>query len=393
MYRKQIKVQLLSKGGCNLSVYKRGKKYVAQVSEYGDDGKRRYKTKSFSLKHDAIDWENKLKNQLAGGLSLKKNQEPFADYFLHYFQTYKELSVSKDTRTKYMTSYKQIKKYFGTTPLSDIDKREYQNFLNNYADDGKKTHGKATVQKLHTHAHQAIREAVDEGIILRDFAANITIVGNPSKAGNLKYLEVDEFEKLINYLNSHISSLTPAQWCILHACYSGERFSEVIGHKFDDIDDKDEFIKVRRTWSHKNKSFGPTKTPSSIRDIYLAPDYYKHLLIYKRKQQQWLSNEANPNEFLFAKQDGTVPTNQDVNDELRLLLARLNIERDDFTFHGLRHTHTSYLLGNDVSLQYVSKRLGHDNIGVTMRVYSHLLNKYQKHEADKVGRIFDKIAQ
>lgn len=41
------------------------------------------------------------------------------------------------------------------------------------------------------------------------------------------------------------------------------------------------------------------------------------------------------------------------------------------------------LLGKGFSIQYVSKRLGHSNIEITWRVYSHLLDEI-KSEEDKM---------
>ena len=48
--------------------------------------------------------------------------------------------------------------------------------------------------------------------------------------------------------------------------------------------------------------------------------------------------------------------------------------------HSIRHTHCSYLLHNDVSIYYISKRLGHKNIKTTMDVYSHLLDEVEQKE-------------
>ena len=49
-----------------------------------------------------------------------------------------------------------------------------------------------------------------------------------------------------------------------------------------------------------------------------------------------------------------------------------------YTLHSIRHTHCSYLLHNDISIYYISKRLGHKNIKTTMDVYSHLLDEIEQ---------------
>ena len=45
----------------------------------------------------------------------------------------------------------------------------------------------------------------------------------------------------------------------------------------------------------------------------------------------------------------------------------------DITLHGLRHAHASLLLKAGVPIQYVSQRLGHENVAVTYRFYAHFL--------------------
>ncbi|EIU0356586.1 tyrosine-type recombinase/integrase, partial [Staphylococcus pseudintermedius] len=47
---------------------------------------------------------------------------------------------------------------------------------------------------------------------------------------------------------------------------------------------------------------------------------------------------------------------------------------------SLRHTHCSYLLAQGMTIQYISKRLGHADIHTTLTIYSHLLKEYEDAE-------------
>ena len=62
-----------------------------------------------------------------------------------------------------------------------------------------------------------------------------------------------------------------------------------------------------------------------------------------------------------------------------------------YTLHSIRHTHCSYLLHNDVSIYYISKRLGHKNIKTTMDVYSHLLNEVEQKEREKAVNVLENM--
>lgn len=58
------------------------------------------------------------------------------------------------------------------------------------------------------------------------------------------------------------------------------------------------------------------------------------------------------------------------------------------TTYVLRHTHCSYLISQDVSIEYISKRLGHTNISTTHKFYSHLLDEHRNEQAEKVRGLF-----
>ncbi|PDY02378.1 integrase [Bacillus pseudomycoides] len=46
-------------------------------------------------------------------------------------------------------------------------------------------------------------------------------------------------------------------------------------------------------------------------------------------------------------------------------------------FHDLRHTHATLLLKQGVNPKIISERLGHTDISMTLRVYSHVLSNMQ----------------
>ncbi|WP_180372959.1 tyrosine-type recombinase/integrase, partial [Oenococcus oeni] len=66
-----------------------------------------------------------------------------------------------------------------------------------------------------------------------------------------------------------------------------------------------------------------------------------------------------------------------------------HIEAKNVTFHALRHSNASYLLSKGVSIQYVSERLGHSNVGITENVYSHLLKTLRENEEKKITDLMD----
>ena len=60
---------------------------------------------------------------------------------------------------------------------------------------------------------------------------------------------------------------------------------------------------------------------------------------------------------------------------------------NEVTPYSLRHTHASYLLSKGIPIEYISKRLGHSNIGITLDVYTHLLDEHKKNKV-RVRELF-----
>ena len=58
------------------------------------------------------------------------------------------------------------------------------------------------------------------------------------------------------------------------------------------------------------------------------------------------------------------------------------------SFHTLRHTYATALLESGADLELVSKQLGHSNMTITAKFYSHVLEKRRK----KIATLADGLA-
>jgi len=48
------------------------------------------------------------------------------------------------------------------------------------------------------------------------------------------------------------------------------------------------------------------------------------------------------------------------------------------TIHDLRHSHASYLIGSGANVVAVSRRLGHSDVNITLKVYTHILKESEE---------------
>lgn len=303
--------------------------------------------------------------------------------------------------TKYITSKNTIQNYFKNTKIKNIKRTQYQQFINWYIDDKKgHTHSKQSVEKLHSHAHQSLLSAVDDGILYKDPAIRITLGGDNGKDEKDKFLEADEFDKLKHYCDRNISLNHASLNMIQFAIYTGARISEIAAITRNDINVKKNQVTINKTynyhtwkpdldksdniiWAEKEKVFLPTKNHES-RIIDVPATLINHL---KDLANQQMKNSNNPYHLIFLGPKGTPPSDNAVNKTLKKALKTLKINKSNFTFHGLRHSHGSYLLSKGIDIQYVSKRLGHKNTIITLKVYAHVLDDLKKREAKKVMQI------
>ncbi|MEK0397247.1 site-specific integrase, partial [Lactobacillus delbrueckii] len=96
----------------------------------------------------------------------------------------------------YKTIRKQLLAYWGESrELKSISKSDWQEFINEF---GKKR-AKDTVSKLNGYVRSMADSAVDDQIIYTNFTHNVVLTGNEGQAGIIKYLQVKDLRKLVNY--------------------------------------------------------------------------------------------------------------------------------------------------------------------------------------------------
>ena len=239
-----------------MAVRKRGKSWQFEISykkatgEYSKIRKGGFKTKS-----EAKEAEIEMSYNLGRGYQADKNSLTLYDFFKNWIELYKENYVSEITYKKYLNTLSAIKELFPYTTLSSLDKANYQKSLNNYA----KTHARSTTAKLNNHIKSALDDAVEQGLILRNPTYNVVIKGLPSKPTENKYLNYDEFQALMQLLETRINPTYASPFLLFFAGATGMRLAELMGLTWSDIDFDNGIVDVNKTWLYKLNKFGPTK--------------------------------------------------------------------------------------------------------------------------------------
>ena len=151
----------------------------------------------------------------------------------------------------------------------------------------------------------------------------------------------------------------------LISMYTGMRIGEVCGLKWNDFDEQEKTLSIRRTVQRISDNNGGTqvvigtpKTDSSFRTIPI-PDFLADMLRSRRR---------SGNMPIFSK-DGGYSEPWQIRKNFKKALEKCEIK--DFRFHDLRHTFAS----NCVSLQFdakmLSEILGHASVSMTLNRYVH----------------------
>jgi integrase len=308
---------------------------------------------------------------MTGGKTMSnksKGSELFSKYYARWIKVYKEGAIRNVTMQKYLMTQLWIEKLVPGLLIGELTRTNYQQLLNDYADQ----HERQTTMDFHHQLKGAVLDAVDEGLIDRDPTRKAIIKGKPPREKKPKFLNQFELHTLLSGFE-----LKPAvnwDWFILLVAKTGMRFSEALALTPRDFDFAHQSLSINKTWDYKGESgFLPTKNQSSVRKIQI--DWQTVI------QFSELVKNLPEERPIFV--GGTV-FNSTVNDILRRHCIRAKVPV--ISIHGLRHTHASLLLFAGVSIASVARRLGHASMTTTQKTYLHIIHELDNQDVELVMR-------
>ncbi len=165
-----------------------------------------------------------------------------------------------------------------------------------------------------------------------------------------------------------------ALWTLL--AYTGLRLGECLALCWQDVDLDAGQLVVRQTVARiKGQAvIGAPKTQAGARAVTLPAEALAALRRQRSRQAAWrlaAGGDWQDTGAVFTGRRGQLLFAHDVQRRTREQCERLGLPA--LTPHGLRHVHASLLLAAGVPVPDVSRRLGHANPAITMRVYAHAL--------------------
>lgn len=202
----------------------------------------------------------------------------------------------------------------------------------------------------------------------------------------------------------------PTQFKVFYhiALFGGLRRGEILGLTWDDVNFKESSISISKSIAYaKNEvTVKHPKTRSSNRKVSL-PQFVITLLRQYRKEYQelrmllgdaWESDESGRDlNWLFIQSTGKLMhpstpygTFKDILTKYNAAVGDESKKLPDITLHGLRHTHLTLLIAENMDIRTVSARLGHAKTSTTLDIYTHAIKSRDTAAADTLDTMFDK---
>ncbi|WP_086348640.1 site-specific integrase [Candidatus Enterococcus clewellii] len=333
------------------SIEKRGKSYRATVSLY-KNGKYTRITKTDEDKSIVEQWALEKELEKGKGHDLAKRSTPFAVFFKNWVYLVKKNDVREATFQNYTRTITIVERLFKDIPLKNLDDIVVQSKIDEYG----KTHSRKTTTEVLLKIRTSLRYAYGRGLLSTDFANLVKTRGKEADKRNCA-LSITELKKLRKYL---LNNYTEFNVLALLALETGCRRGELLGLR--PVDLYEYGVKICRSISPTTDDTS-LKTKHSKRDISINKEVYDLLVAIPVKSNGYIFDNDN-----FRQ-----------SAKLKRVLKKAGVSTT--TFHGLRDTHASFLFSQDISLDYVSRRLGHNSVLTTQNYYLELMPE-KKHQQD-----------
>lgn len=216
------------------------------------------------------------------------------------------------------------------------------------------------------------RELIDGLVLFNNATPNRIKIEN-------KYLEKEDLQTLLAAMN-----YTLWRYCCEFMALSGLRPGEALALDWDDIG---ESISVHKTLDPRTNTVQmQPKTEASNRDVFIQPELeslIRKIKAYDLQLRMVLHSTTNA---VFIGQDGERAKYPALRKYLHQV-AHDALGRDDVTPHIFRHTHTSLMAEQGVSLDVISRRLGHESSDITRSIYLHVTKKRKASDNAEISRV------
>lgn len=373
--------------------------WKATVSLGYEKGKQlKTRKQGFKSKKEAEKWVTETLNQKHKGyIAPSTSNILFKDYIQKWFNEYKVLNVSINTKNDYIYRINaHVIPMIGDYKLNELTTAIIQDFYNKLI--SKKNMKPVSAKKVFDIVNGCLKYAKKSKLI---YELPTDIEKQKLSKPEIEFWSKEEIDFFLDEIKDHYL-YNPVFLDVL----TGLRIGELCGLKWCDIDLNNGTIEINRQVIQDRISkqlilSSILKTSTSHRVITLPQILADHLKTIKE------DNNATQNDFVILNRDGFMCNPRNLSMNFTKTVAKYQKSIDDFkkenkevpshymqlkqiSFHGLRHTHATLLIFNNENIKVVSERLGHTNIGITLNTYTHIMDDMKNNTATLLNNLFKK---
>jgi integrase len=344
------------------------------------NGKRQqFKRRGFNTKKEALAAEAAVIDSQAKGVFVRPARVTLKDYLVDEWLPAKRATLRASTANSYeRTIHLYVAPSIGNTQLADVDGAVLNAFYARLLDNGRtETRRKLgpglspkTVRNVHGMLSKAFRDGVRWGRLYR----NPCDAADPPKghAPEMKAWTAEEIRRFTVSTNSH-------RWAAIWALMltTGMRRGEVLGLRWADVDLEAGTVSIRSTRIRYGTTIDTStpKTARGNRTINVGPGVGALLRTWRKEQTadrlMMGAGWQNADDLVVTLADGSSPNPEAFSNLFHKLSKRAGLR--PIRLHDLRHSYATAALAAGVPVKVVSQRLGHADIGVTLKVYAHVM--------------------
>lgn len=305
------------------------------------------------------------------------NDLTFIDLWNEYSKL-KKIKLKVDSYRKIKNLYeKHIVPYFKDYIVKDIDINVYIDWMIKIEEKG---YANSYNKSIHGALVSILNFAMKFHGLQYNIASQIGGFNNKKKVVKQKIdcWTLEEFQKFISKVDDPLYNLF-----FTTLFFTGLRLGECTALTWNDYDKN--YFDINKTLLKEkdingNYIINSPKTTSSIRKVRLDKHLIKKLnKLYKEEKKK--ENFTN-NWFIFG---GEKPLSQTTIGRKKDKYCEI-ADIKKIRLHDFRHSHATLLLSSGIPITYISKRLGHSDIAMTLNTYSHFVQNDEEIAIEKLSQ-------
>jgi len=245
-----------------------------------------------------------------------------------------------------------------------------------------------SVRNVHVVMRRALADAVRWGYLHTNPAEHAIIPRATSRSSKEKASEVWTVEQLARFLKVAIKDRYGGMWVL--ASTTGMRRSELAGVERHTLDLDEGFHRIGGTrvvvGGRSRTSDG--KSDASDRPVALDSFTVLHLRRFVElidSEREAFGCDYPAHDYLMVGPEGRPLHPDTITARFNRLVDKAGVPR--IRLHDVRHTYATMALDEDLNVKTLSERIGHADVGVTLKVYTHKTPGKDRPLADHMGSL------